>query len=44
MKNLEHEREGSKLKKTETRKDDESYAKVATTPRNVESSHEFVKV
>lgn len=44
IQNLEHEREGSKSKTTETRKDDESSAKVATTPGNVESSHEFVKV
>lgn len=31
-------------KTTKTREDDESYAKAATTPGNVESSHEFVKV
>ena len=44
IKNLEHEREGSKSKTTETRQDDESYGKAATTPGNVESSHELVKV
>ena len=44
IKNIEHEREGSKSKTTATREDDESYAKAATTPGNVELSHEFVKV
>ena len=44
IKNLEHECEGSKSKTTQTREDDESYAKAATTPGNVESSHAFVKV